>query len=67
MQRLRFGKEPKNNQPSIKMNEVVAKCLDYGLVTVLLCFSYGIVRDFIGVEYYEEKEQEEQDEEETQA
>ena len=51
------------------MNEVVAKCLDYGLVTVLLYFSYGIVRDFIGVEYYEEEEEkeEEQDEEETQA
>ena len=51
------------------MNEVVAKCLDYGLVVVVLLLSYNIVKDTIREEYeeYEEEEEEEEEEKETQA
>ena len=46
------------------MNEVVTKCLDYGLVVVVLLLSFNIVKDTIREEHdYDEEEKEE----ETQA
>ena len=49
------------------MNEVVTKCLDYGLVVVVLLLSYNIVKDTIRGEYEYEEEEEEEEEKETQA
>ena len=48
------------------MNEVITKCLDYGLVTIVLLLSYNIVKDTIRGEcVYDDDEGEE--EKETQA
>ena len=46
------------------MNEVVTKCLDYGLVVMVLLLSYNIVKDTIRVNDYDDYEEEEEEEEE---
>ena len=46
------------------MNNTVTRCLDYGLVVMVILLSYDIVWQTIRVHDYEEEEEEEEEDKE---